>query len=193
MKHLTDQELMRIIQAGDHSPASELYDRYAPRMYNFALRHVRNAETAEDITQEVFIRMITRAHQFKADSSLATWLFAITLNTSRDHLRKKQKHGEEQSDDVLVSAPASDEDGPEWRYEQGEFARNVKEALDDLNEDVRQAIILARYEELPYSEIAKVVGCSEGAVKSRIFRGLESMRKRLSKPAVKTAPEKTNV
>ncbi|HEY2324984.1 MAG TPA: sigma factor, partial [Thermoanaerobaculia bacterium] len=73
MKHLSDQELMRIVQAGDLSPASEIYDRYSGRIYNFALRFLKNSEAAEDAMQEVFVKMIRHASQFQGDAKLSTW------------------------------------------------------------------------------------------------------------------------
>src|SRR5213595_2753355 len=77
MKHLSDQELMRLVQAGDVSPASEIYDRYSSRIYNFAYRFLRNSEAAEDATQEVFVKMLKHANQFHGDAKLSTWLFSI--------------------------------------------------------------------------------------------------------------------
>ena len=88
MKHLSDQDLMRIVQAGDYSPASEIYDRYSGRIYNFAFRFLKNAEAAEDATQEVFVKMLRHASQFHGDAKLSTWLFSITANWCRDYLRK---------------------------------------------------------------------------------------------------------
>jgi RNA polymerase sigma-70 factor, ECF subfamily len=80
MKHLSDQELMRIVQAGDYSPASEIYDRYSGRIYNFAFRFLKNSEAAEDAVQEVFVKMLKHANQFHGDAKLSTWLFSITAN-----------------------------------------------------------------------------------------------------------------
>src|SRR5437868_11069342 len=68
MKHLSDQELMSIVQAGDYAPASEIYERYSGRIYNFAFRFLKNAEAAEDAVQEVFVKMIRHAHQFHGDA-----------------------------------------------------------------------------------------------------------------------------
>ena len=121
MKHLSDQELMRIVQAGDLSPASEIYDRYSGRIYNFALRFLKNSEAAEDAMQEVFVKMIRHASQFQGDAKLSTWLFSITANWCRDFLRKADNKSKE-SDDVLVNLPAPIEQSPEavywtWRSE----------------------------------------------------------------------------
>src|SRR5882762_3726430 len=106
MKHLSDQELMSIVQAGDFSPASELYDRYSSRIYNFAYRFLKNSEAAEDATQEVFVKMLKHAGQFHGGAKLSTWLFSITANWCRDYLKKADNKPKD-SDDVLVTLPAS--------------------------------------------------------------------------------------
>src|SRR5438445_9873867 len=105
MKSLSDQELMRLVQAGDFSPAAEIYDRYSSRIYNFAYRFLRNSEAAEDATQEVFVKMIRHASQFRGGAKLSTWLFSITANHCRDYLRKSENKSKE-GEDVLVTLPA---------------------------------------------------------------------------------------
>src|SRR6059036_393652 len=119
MKHLSDQELMRLIQAGDVSPASEIYDRYSSRIYNFAYRFLRNSEAAEDATQEVFVKMLKHANQFHGDAKLSTWLFSITANWCRDYLRKADNKSKE-TEEVLFSIPASSENAPDRTLERRE-------------------------------------------------------------------------
>ena len=162
MKHLSDQELMRIVQAGDFSPASEIYDRYSGRIYNFALRFLKNAEAAEDATQEVFVKMMRHANQFQGDAKLSTWLFSITANWCRDYLRKADNKAKE-TEDVLVQLPAPSDQSPDRTLEQRE----------------NEAILLSRYQGLSYAEIAQISGCSEGAVKTRVFRAMETLKKAL--------------
>ncbi|HUP44955.1 MAG TPA: RNA polymerase sigma factor [Thermoanaerobaculia bacterium] len=179
MKHLSDQELMRIVQAGDSSPASEIYDRYSARIYNFAFRFLKNAEAAEDATQEVFVKMIRHAKQFHGDAKLSTWLFSITANWCRDHLRKADNRAKE-SDDVLVTLPAPGELSPERNLERRENELRVRRALNALTPEQREAILLSRYQGLSYAEIAQIAGCSEGAVKTRVFRAMETLKKALT-------------
>ena len=179
MKHLNDQELMRIVQAGDFSPASEIYDRYSGRIYNFAFRFLKNAEAAEDATQEVFVKMLRYANQFNGDAKLSTWLFSITANWCRDYLRKADNKSKE-SDDVLVQLPASSEHSPDRTLEQRENEQLVRKALATLTPEQREAILLSRYQGLSYAEIAQIAGCSEGAVKTRVFRAMETLKKTLT-------------
>lgn len=179
MKHLSDQELMRIVQAGDFSPASEIYDRYSGRIYNFAFRFLRNAEASEDAVQEVFVKMLKHANQFHGDAKLSTWLFSITANWCRDYLRKSDNKPKE-SDDVLVTLPSPSELAPDRTLEQRENEKLVRKALEALTAEQREAILLSRYQGLSYAEIAQIAGCSEGAVKTRVFRAMETLKKTLA-------------
>jgi RNA polymerase sigma factor (sigma-70 family) len=176
MKHLNDQELMRIVQSGDYSPASEIYDRYSGRIYNFAFRFLRNSEAAEDATQEVFVKMLKHANQFQGDAKLSTWLFSITANWCRDYLRKADNKTKE-SDDVLVTLPAPTELAPDRNLERREDEQRVRRALESLTPEQREAILLSRYQGLSYAEIAQIAGCSEGAVKTRVFRAMETLKR----------------
>jgi RNA polymerase sigma factor (sigma-70 family) len=179
MKHLNDQELMRIVQAGDLSPASEIYDRYSSRIYNFAYRFLRNSEAAEDAVQEVFVKMLKHASQFHGDAKLSTWLFSITANWCRDYLRKADNKPKD-SDDVLLMLPTSPENAPDRNLERRENELRIRKALGALTPEQREAILLSRYQGLSYAEIAQISGCSEGAVKTRVFRAMETLKKALS-------------
>lgn len=179
MKHLSDQELMRIVQAGDYSPASEIYDRYSGRIYNFAFRFLKNAEAAEDATQEVFVKMLRHANQFHGDAKLSTWLFSITANWCRDYLRKADNKSKE-SDDVLITLPAPSENAPDRDLERRQDEQRIQRALQSLTAEQREAILLSRYQGLSYAEIAQIAGCSEGAVKTRVFRAMETLKKALT-------------
>jgi len=179
MKHLNDQELMRIVQAGDFSPASEIFDRYSSRIYNFAYRFLKNSEAAEDAMQEVFVKMLKYANQFHGDAKLSTWLFSITANWCRDYLRKADNKPKD-SDEVLVTLPAPSEHSPERKLEQRENEKRIQKALSALTPEQREAILLSRYQGLSYAEIAQISGCSEGAVKTRVFRAMETLKKALT-------------
>jgi RNA polymerase sigma factor (sigma-70 family) len=177
MKHLSDQQLMHIVQSGDYSPASEIYDRYSGRIYSFAYSFLRNSEAAEDAMQEAFMKMLKYANQYNGESKFSTWLFTITANLCRDLLRRSDNKVKTESEEVLIDLPAPEELSPDRRLEHRENERLVQRALAVLNADQREVILLARYQGLSYAEIAQIVGCSEGAVKTRIFRAMEAMKK----------------
>lgn len=179
MKHLSDQELMRLVQAGDASPAAEIFDRYSARIYNFTFRFLKNSEAAEDATQEVFLKMLKHARQFHGDAKLSTWLFSIAANLCRDHLRKADNKAKE-PEETLVSLPAATDSSPEWNLERRQNETRVQRALELLTPEQREAILLSRYQGLSYAEIAQIAGCSEGAVKTRVFRAMETLKKALT-------------
>lgn len=179
MKNLNDQELMSIVQGGDLSPASEIYDRYSSRIYNFAFRFLRNSEAAEDAVQEVFVKMLKHANQFNGDAKLSTWLFSITANWCRDYLRKSDNKPKE-TEEVLLSLPGPSELAPDRTLERRQNEAMVQQALEALTPEQREAILLSRYQGLSYAEIAQISGCSEGAVKTRVFRAMETLKKILA-------------
>src|SRR5438105_14795945 len=170
---------MRIVQAVYFSPSSEIYDRYSTRIYNFSYRFLRNSEAAEDATQEVFVKMLKHASQFHGDAKLSTWLFSITANWCRDYLRKADNKAKE-AEDVLISLPAPAELSPERTLERRENEQRIQKALAVLTPEQREAILLSRYQGLSYAEIAQISGCSEGAVKTRVFRAMETLKKVLT-------------
>lgn len=176
MKHLSDQELMRLVQAGDFSPAGEIFDRYSGRIYNFTYRFLRNAEAAEDVTQDVFVKMLKYAQQFHGDAKLSTWLFSIAANLCRDHLRKADNKAKEPEEALMVIAAPLDQ-APDRALEARENERRIQRALEALTPEQREAILLSRYQGLSYAEIAQIAGCSEGAVKTRVFRAMETLKK----------------
>jgi len=179
MKHLSDQQLMKIVQSGDHSPVAEIYDRYSGRIYGFAFRFMRNAEAAEDAMHDAFMKMLSRAHQYNGEAKFSTWLYTISANVCRDLLRKAENRVTKESDEVLYDLPGPSELAPDRNLEHLENEKLVESLLSKLNTDQREAIVLARYQGLSYAEIAQIAGCSEGAVKTRIFRGMEIMKKHL--------------
>jgi RNA polymerase sigma-70 factor (ECF subfamily) len=182
MKHLSDQELMKLVQSGDFSPAAEIFDRYSGRIYNFAYRFLKNSEAAEDATQEVFVKMLKHAKQFHGDAKLSTWLFSITANHCRDFLRKADNKAKE-SEETLIMLPSPREHGPDRNLERREDEIRVQNALAALTPEQREAILLSRYQGLSYAEIAEISGCSEGAVKTRVFRAMETLKKTLANDA----------
>ena len=123
--------------------------------------------------------MIRHASQFQGDAKLSTWLFSITANWCRDFLRKADNKSKE-SDDVLVTLPAPLDQAPDRHLEQRENEIRVQKALQALTPEQREAILLSRYQGLSYAEIAQISGCSEGAVKTRVFRAMETLKKALT-------------
>jgi RNA polymerase sigma-70 factor (ECF subfamily) len=173
-----DRRLLERIRLGDSTAAGELFERYSPGLLRFADRLLSDRATAEEVTQEVFVKVITRAHQYDGRAEVSSWLFAIAANACRDRRRRDRRATVVPLE--AVAEPAQKGEGVESRLLSRERRTAVREALSELSEEQREALILARYHGLPYSEIASVLGISVGAVKTRIFRAVETLKTRFS-------------
>jgi RNA polymerase sigma-70 factor (ECF subfamily) len=174
----TDRTLLETIRRGDTSGAAELFERYAPALLRFTDRLLQDRSTAEEVTQEVFVKVISRAHQYDGRAEVSSWLFAIAANACRDRRRRDRRA-------TIVPLeglpePVHKADGIETVLSDRERRDAVRRALSSLSEEQREALVLARYHGLPYAEIAEVLGISVGAVKTRIFRAVEALKVRFS-------------
>ena len=174
----TDRSLLERIRRGDTSGAAELFERYAPALLRFTDRLLSNRGTAEEVTQEVFVKVISRAHQYDGRAEVSSWLFAIAANACRDRKRRDRRATIVPLE--AVPEPAHKGEGVESAIGDRERRDAVRRALSALSEEQREALVLARYHGLPYSEIAQVLGISVGAVKTRIFRAVEALKVRFS-------------
>ena len=186
---LPDEALMRRYQAGDASAFAVLMRRHLGRLFNFIARHTSNRATAEDLSQEVFLRVVERAADFKHEARFTTWLYTIARNQCIDHLRKAS----------LRKHPSLDDGGPgedhvplrerlanESAGSSGErvaMDHEVKDrilvGLAKLPEEQREVFLLRELGNLPFQEIALVTGVSENTVKSRMRYALERLREGL--------------
>jgi RNA polymerase sigma-70 factor (ECF subfamily) len=173
-----DRSLLERVRRGDAGGAEELFERYAPALLKFADRMLSNRDSAEEVTQEVFVKVISRAHQYDGRAPVSSWLFAIAANACRDR-RRRDRRAAVVPMDSIGDLPARGE-GIESRLAGRERRAAVREALGALSEEQREALVLARYHGLPYAEIARVLGISVGAVKTRIFRAVEALKARFS-------------
>ena len=129
---------------------------------------------AEEVTQDVFLKMISRAEQYDGRASVSTWLFAIAANACRDRLRSARRADVRLLD--AVAEPTATGDPVDAEAPRAGEAAAVRAALARLTREQREALVLARYHGLPYAEIARTLGISEGAVKTRVFRAMETLK-----------------
>jgi len=179
------------VKAGDEASFELLLQRYRAPLVNFLYRMVRNREQAEDLAQEVFLRVYRAREDYVPSAKFTTWLFRIATNLALNSLRDTRYRKLEVSIDapVTIDAEGGDEkplDVPEKHpnIEQHlvEDARKkmIRHAIEKLPEKQRAAVLLHKYEELDYAEIAKILNCSESALKSLLFRAYESLRVELA-------------
>lgn len=170
----TDQDLLAAVRRGEPAGAEGLFERYCPPLVRFATRMLGNPAEGEEIAQEVFLKMISRVDQYDGRSAVSSWLFAIAANACRDRLRKRGRAAVVPLD-AVAEAPST-EAGAEHRVHEGQRRCAVRRALSKLSGEQREALVLARYHGMPYAEIARTLNISEGAVKTRVFRAMETLK-----------------
>jgi len=187
----TDVQLMLDVKAGDETSFELLLHRYRSPLINFLYRMVRNREQAEDLAQEVFLRVYRAREDYVPSAKFTTWLFRIATNLALNSVRDNRYQRLEISLDAPVNADSEDGDDrpldvaekhPNIEQHLVEEARRkmIKHAIDKLPEKQRAAVLLHKYQELDYGEIAKILNCSESALKSLLFRAYETLRVELA-------------
>ncbi|AVL71527.1 RNA polymerase sigma factor RpoE [Oligella urethralis] len=181
-----DATLVKRAQAGEKRAFELLVSKYQRRILRLLGRILYNQSDVEDVAQETFLKAYRALPKFRNESAFYTWLYRIAVNTARNHLSSKQNQ-------LFVSDQLENQDGetfslldnltdgetPETHMHNREILEALQAALDDLPEQLRQAIVLRELEGLSYEEIAGVMDCPVGTVRSRIFRAREAISERL--------------
>jgi RNA polymerase sigma-70 factor, ECF subfamily len=185
----TDRQLVSRAQRGDQRAFEMLVVKYQRRIERLVGRMVRDADLVQDVAQESFIRAYRALPQFRGDSAFYTWLYRIAVNTAKKALvelkrspmvSESARFGAAEDDETYrVENELSDDATPEAILASKEVAATVNAAIDALSEDLRQAITLREIEGLSYEEIADVMNCPIGTVRSRIFRAREAIATKL--------------
>ncbi len=169
-----DLEALEQVRRGDEAGATRLFQRWSGPLLKFTGRMLGDPAEAEEVTQDVFLKVISRAGQYDGRASVASWLFAIAANACRDRLRRSARRPSVSLDTV---AEAPQPDIPvDLRLVDRQRRAAVRRALARLSDEQREALVLARYHGLPYAEIARTLSISEGAVKTRVFRAMETLK-----------------
>ncbi len=175
--------LIRQAKAGDIKSFEQLISGHQKRIFNIAYRVLGNPEDANDVTQEALVKAYCGIKKFKGKSSFSTWLFTIVNNACIDFIRKNRKtdmiyldREYETGDGTYKVQLGDDENTPEELFEKKEVQRLVHESIGELSYDHRKIIILRDIEHFSYKEIAQILGCPEGTVKSRISRAREGLK-----------------
>jgi RNA polymerase sigma-70 factor, ECF subfamily len=188
-----DAELMLRVKRGDLAAFEELVEKYKQPVTNVICRTIGDYAEAEDLAQNVFFQVYKSASRYEASAKFSTWLFTIARNLCLNEIRRRSRHP---ADSLDATAPGED-DQPSKQYEDvkifsapetilhGELEEKIQEALNELPENQRTAIMLCRQDELSYEDIAKVLGTSLSATKSLIHRGREALKQKL-KPYLQT-------
>jgi RNA polymerase sigma-70 factor (ECF subfamily) len=183
----SDVQLMLDVKAGDEASFDFLLQKYRMPLVNFLYRMVRDTATAEDLAQEVFLRVYRARKQYTPSAKFTTWLFRIATNLALNSVRDNRYHKLETSLDATAeddSAPLMELRSPDMRIDEHLMERAraeiIRRAIWSLPEKQRAAVLLHKYEEMDYGEIAKIMECSESALKSLLFRAYETLRVQLA-------------
>lgn len=178
---LNENKLIERASGGDPSAFNRLMEVHERRMYAVALRMCGNREDAQDCLQEAMLRIYRSISGFKGQSSFGTWVYRITMNTCLDELRRKKNKQNTSLDSLLDTgwSPQDESASPEKHAIKSETRRLLHQAIQDLPEDMRSAIVLRDIQGLSYEEIAQALDINVGTIKSRISRGREKLREKL--------------
>jgi RNA polymerase sigma-70 factor (ECF subfamily) len=181
-----DQRDMERLVQGHDGALDDLMERHGQRLFHYLLRQLSESE-AEDCTQETFVRIYLNRAKFRLGAKFSTWLYTIATNLAHDCQRRKARHPEVSMDaesegggGTLLETMAGGGATPSEALQAGERAGQVRQAVQALPDELREALILYEYENLSQQEIAEVLQCTPKAVETRIYRARISLRKSLA-------------
>jgi RNA polymerase sigma-70 factor (ECF subfamily) len=179
----TDSQLVRRVQKGDKRAFDLLVVKYQHKILGLVSRFVKDRSEVEDVTQEAFIKAYRALPRFRGDSAFYTWLYRIAINTAKNYLvaQGRRPPGTDidasEAENIGKAAFLQDNDTPENNLFRDELQATVERAINALPEDLKTAVTLREYDGLSYEEIAQIMDCPVGTVRSRIFRAREAIDK----------------
>ncbi len=166
---------MQLVQEGDTAQLAVLFERHHMALFHHLLALTRNRAASEDLVQEAFFRVIKYARTYNAGLSFPSWLHGIARNAYFDSLRKQRG---ETSMESIVGEMKSTDPMPEEAMSREQDTQFLQNALDQLPEDKREVLLLSRFQNLRYEDIAHILECEVGTVKVRVYRALKELRAR---------------
>ena len=188
-ENISDKTLVERFRHGDEEAFSTLVERYAARTYRVAYGVLGNREDAEEVAQDVFVKIHKALADFRGDSEFSTWLYRIAMNRAKNKYRWNKSRGEGVK--VSIDAPLENDDdkrtleiedverSPDDVHETSELMESLADELEKLPEVYRTPLVMWNVDEVSYEDIAKALGCKVGTVKSRINRGRTILREKL--------------
>ena len=169
-----DNTLMEKVRDGDLDKLSLLFQRYKRPLYGFFYGMNKDQELSEDLVQNTFFRIIKYRHLFRGEGDFKTWMFHIARNVSHDHFRKDKMKVRESVENWQERLGHDENQSTEMQ--QREAQQMLSMAMDKLPIEKREVLLLSKYQEKKYKEIGEILGCSEGAVKVKVFRALQELK-----------------
>jgi RNA polymerase sigma-70 factor (family 1) len=186
-----DPDVQLMLKAGEGNLQSfeELVLKHQKAVLNAAFRYTGNPSVAEELTQDVFVRVFRAARSYRPEARFSTWLFTIVRNVCMNYKMREGKQDHQMDPDNDLVAISQGQENPEQRAIRRELEQKIQRAIMSLPETLRLPLILSQFQQMPYEEIAKVLELSVAAVKVRIHRARNALAERLialQKPASKT-------
>jgi len=178
-----DQRLLTLVKKGNKKAFDSLVIKYQQRVIQLVSRYVQNPSDAQDVSQDVFIKVYRAIPNFRGDSAFYTWIYRIAVNTAKNYLVSKARRAAnkevepEVAEQFEINSLLKDPDSPEHLVLTEEIRQAIVKVLDNLPEELKQAITLRELEGLDYQQIAEKMDCPVGTVRSRIFRAREAIEK----------------
>jgi RNA polymerase sigma-70 factor (ECF subfamily) len=174
LEALSDNVLMMKVKEGDLDKMSLLFERHKRPLYGFFYGLTRRQELSEDLVQNTFLRILKYRHLFRGEGDFRAWMFHIARNVNNDHYRKNKIKATEEIENWQERIGHHENRAAEM--EQLEEHQLLSMAMKRLPEDKREILLLSKFQEKKYSEIGEVLGCTEGAVKVKVFRALQELK-----------------
>ena len=191
-----DQILVERAQAGDRHAFDQLVSKYQRKLGRLLSRFIRDSAEIEDVTQEAFVKAYRALPSFRGDSAFYTWLYRIGINTAKNYLVAQGRRAptstqfdSEEAETFESADQLRDINTPESLLMSKQIGETVNSAIDALPEELRRAIVLREIDGLSYEEIAEMMDCPIGTVRSRIFRAREAVAEKL-RPLLDIAPDR---
>jgi RNA polymerase sigma-70 factor (ECF subfamily) len=181
----TDQQLVEKVQAGDKRAFDLLVLKYQAKIQALVSRYVQDSHEVQDVTQEAFIKAYRALPRFRGDAAFYTWLYRIAINTAKNHLvsRSRRPPGSdvevEDAEYYEAGGALRNQENPENQLFRAELEKVVNTAIKELPDDLRAAVTLREFDGLSYEDIADIMDCPVGTVRSRIFRAREAIDTRV--------------
>lgn len=176
---VSDGALIEAVKKGDKNAAAWLYHRHVDRVNRICYRIILDPSHVQDCVQEVWLKVFRNIDRFQCSKSFAGWLNTVTANTAIDYYRKWIKR-ENNIDSDEMKVVVTDENPGERKLDGALIEQRIREALEKVSVNQRTAFILRYFEEVPITEIAETLGCTEGAVRTHIRRSLLALRSKLA-------------
>jgi RNA polymerase sigma-70 factor (ECF subfamily) len=175
MQAVSDEQLIEWVARGDASCLGTLFERHHQGVYQFCLRMTRNPGYAEDITQDVFMRVLKKAGGFRNEGTFKGWLFNIARNMTLDYLRKQKRQGSTLPVDDFAASQLVDSRTAEQVAESAEQVSALERALASLPLHYQEVILLGRFEFKSFKHLAQALGCKTGTARVRMHRAMQQL------------------